>query len=270
MASAAQLMNMDATTVSRRLRELQAVSGKQLYTKASDGTLTLTERAEVIVKHVEAMEIESEFIAELLGEQNVACSGLVRVTSVPIIVNHILTPNLGSLLNEFPELQIDLLPYSQKLNLSFREADVAIRLARPKSGGTEILTKRLKNLYYGVYAADKLSSEQGEALPWLGFDDDMFSHPIAQWIYNRAGSRGEEISNLRIQNSETGLEAAIAGIGKALLPELIGDNNPFLQRLSGPGSETYSEVWLLTHKSRHGMRRTKETVKWLEKSLAPK
>lgn len=269
LAKAAQLMKVDATTISRKLSTLKLIAGEDLYTRARNSTLSLTEIGKSMTLHIENMELEVEKLNELVGSKNSNCTGNVRITSVPVIINRLLSPNIETLLTRQPELQIDLVPAARNFSLSFREADIAIRLARPIEGGSDTLAKRIGNLSYGVYAASHFNEEECHQLPWIGYQDDMSYTPIAQWIIKAAKKPRERIANMKVQDTETALEAIQAGLGKTLLPEIIAEKINSLQKISKTTPEISREIWLLTHRNQSKTKRIIEATKWIE-SIIPK
>jgi len=263
LSEAARILKVDPTTVSRRLTILNNRAGESLYTKSRLGRLELTDRGHSIVRHIEAMEAEAENIETCLQADEFECSGVVRITSVPTLINRLLVPNLGLLQNQHKKLHIELIPESRNLSLNFREADIALRLARPVDGGADTIAKRVGHLSYAVYGSSGRKHRK-VALPWIGYDEDMSYLPTAEWISQTARSSGDRLAKISVRDSETALEAVLAGLGKSLLPELIADRIPGLNRLSGPEPEVTRELWLLTHRSQHKARRIFETVRWIE------
>ncbi len=264
LAKAAHLMKVDATTTSRRLSVLKSIAGEELYTRQRDGLLELTEVGESMASHIEGMELEADKLNELLGPKNNDCTGNVRITSVPIIINRLLSPNLRSLLMSHPRLQIDLIPDARNFSLNFRETYIAIRLARPVEGGIDTLAKRVGKLRYCVYASSKFTTKECNQLPWIGYQDDMSHTTTAQWIAEAASKSGQRIANIRVQDSETALEAVKAGLGKTLLPEIMANKITSLQQISKTSPKIAREIWLLTHSNQSKTKRIAEVSKWIE------
>ncbi len=167
LSGAARLLGVDATTVSRRLAALSRSVNAELFVRMKDGKLELTESGQRIARHAETMEAEAELIREMQGNDDDSCWGQVRITAVPVIMNRVLVPNLGRILENNPNLQIDLIPDSKNFSLNHREADIAIRLARPTSGGTNTMTRRMGNLDYAVYASAELINSNNQEIPWI-------------------------------------------------------------------------------------------------------
>ncbi len=264
LSGAARLMGVDDTTVSRRLSALRSALGDELCSRQRDGLLILTDLGAAVASHTDAMERQTDLIGEVLGAEGNECIGTVRITSVPFLINQWLAPRTSSILNANPKLQIDLVPDSRNLNLSLREADIAVRLARPVVGGSDTLARRIGSLPFAVFAARHYSTAEGSRLPWIGYDDLMAHLPQAQWITKTVTRDGNQLAGLRVHDAETALEAVRAGVGKSLLPTPIAENVQSLRRLSTGTPELSREIWLLTHRSQHSLRRMKVVVEWIE------
>jgi len=187
----------------------------------------------------------------------------VRVTSVPIIVGHMLVPAAQTLLKRHPKLELELVADLRDLSLTRREADLALRLARPKTGGTKVLARRIGTLRYGVYAAASCSKRDAKTLPWISYDETMAHLPQARWITATAARSNQKIAAVRVNDAEALLEAVLAGLGRSLLPCVIADRDARLRRL-GARPELSRELWLLTHSDLRRLGRIEAVVNWIE------
>ncbi|MGI9463616.1 MAG: LysR family transcriptional regulator [Aestuariivirgaceae bacterium] len=266
LSGAARLLGVDDTTVSRRLSALQSATGSELYRRQSDGTLLLTANGEAVACHAEAMEHRADLIGEVVGSDRNTCSGIVRLTSVPIVVNRWLAPRIGTLLKAHPGLEVELIPDSRDLSLTRREADLALRLARPTTGGSNIKARRIGYLNYAVYAARELSRGEADGLPWITYEDAMAHIPQAHWISRLVKGRNDRLAGIRVHDAETALEAAIAGVGRAVLPSAIAERDGRLHRLETAGrpAPPSRELWLLAHTDQLELRRIAEVIAWIE------
>jgi DNA-binding transcriptional LysR family regulator len=270
LAGAARLIGVDDTTVARRLQALQQRLGVPLYQRSADGTLALTRAGERAVLRAERIEREIGALgAELTGTGG-AAAGAVRVTAVPIVANRILIPASAALLTRHAGLQLDIIGEARDLSLTRREADLALRLARPRTGGTRVLARRVGALHYAAYAPAACSPREAERLPWITYDEAMAHLPQARWIAARAADRGETIAALRVADAEAVLEAVLAGLGRSLLPSAIAEGETRLRRIgSGRGAAALSrELWLLVHRELTSLARIEAVIDWIE-AVAP-
>jgi DNA-binding transcriptional LysR family regulator len=271
LARAARLVGVDDTTVARRLAALQQRLGVPLYQRTAEGALTLTRAGEQAVLRAERIEREIGAIgAQLTGAEG-AAAGTVRVTAVPILANRILIPASAALLTRHPGLRLDIIGEARDLSLTRREADLALRLARPRTGGTRVLARRVGALHYAAYAPAACPPREAERLPWITYDEAMAHLPQARWIAARAADRGEAIAALRVADAEAVLEAVIAGLGRSLLPAAIAEGETRLQRIgSGRSAPALSrELWLLMHRELKSLTRIEAVIDWIE-ATAPR
>ncbi len=270
ISAAAQLMGVDDTTVSRRLAALQAASDVELYVRQASGSFALTPQGKEIAARIEAMEHETDLIAESLGSDRHACGGTVRLTSVPILINRVLAPAVEDLIGQHPQLVIELIPDSRDYSLTLREADIALRLARPTAGGTKVKARRIGRLDFAIYASRGYSAREGGRLPWISYEDAMAHLHQAQWMARAARANDEAISGLRVHDVETALEAVVAGQGKSLLPTIVADSITCLRRLRYSTAHPLPsrEIWRLVHEDQRLLRKTEVVVQWIEHCIA--
>jgi DNA-binding transcriptional LysR family regulator len=270
LTNAARRLRVDDTTVSRRLAALQTRMGTQLVQRQGDGRLLLTPAGEVVARRAEAMEQQFDSISDAVGSGQDPCAGTVRVTSVPILVNRLLAGSVGALLERHPGLIIELVPDSRDLSLTRREADLAIRLARPAVGGTSVKARRIGALEYAAYTSVAVKLRDVRRLPWITFDEAMSHLPQARWIARAAKDVTRGISGLRAHDAETALEAAAAGLGITLLPTAIADRDARLRPVSSVGARPCPsrDIWLLAHADQIKLARVSTVIKWVEGVIA--
>lgn len=271
LAAAARLLRVDDTTVARRLAAVQKLTGARLCHRLADGTLELTPSGERAVLHAERIESEIGALGAALSGADDVISGTVRVTSVPIIVNRMLVPAARKLLNRHPELQLELIADSRDLSLTRREADLALRLARPKTGGTRVTARRIGTLRYEVYAPASCPAREANRLPWITYDEAMAHLPQARWIAATIARNEETVASMRVNDAQAVLEAVIAGLGRSLLPCVVADGDPRLTRLGAKrrSPALTRELWLLTHSELRTLGRIKAVTGWIEQIAPP-
>jgi DNA-binding transcriptional LysR family regulator len=270
LAAAARLLGVDQTTVARRLSAMQEAMGTRLYQRLQDGTLRLTASGERAALHAERIESEIGVLDVALAGADDVVSGTVRVTAVPIIVNHILVPTAQILSKRHPKLQLELVADTRDLSLTRRETDLALRLARPKTGGTKVMARRVGAIRYGVYASASCSARELKKLPWITYDETMAHLPQARWIAETAARSDRTIAAVRVNDAEALLEAVIAGLGQSLLPCVVAKGDPRLRRLDAKIRVPVlsRELWLLSHSELRTLGRIEAVVKWIEQ-IAP-
>jgi DNA-binding transcriptional LysR family regulator len=271
LAAAARLLGVDDTTVARRLAAMQAALDARLYQRLGDGTLQLTPAGERAALHAERIEREINALDLGLSGGGDFIAGTVRVTSVPIIVNHLLIPSARALLKRHPRLRLELVGDARDFSLTRREADLALRLARPKTGGTKVMARRVGALRYAIYAAASCPVRDAARLPWITYDEGMAHLPQARWIAAAAARGDEQIVALRVSDAEAVVEAVAAGLGRSLLPRVAADADGRLRRLASGyrAPMPTRELWLLTHSELARLGRIEAVVEWIRR-IAPR
>src|SRR6516165_7434252 len=179
LSGAARRLAVNQTTVARRLAALEAALGVRRFDRA-EGRLHPTKAGEIALARAAEVEQEIEALAQGVTGADREPAGLVRVTTVPILANHLLVPAVPALSARHPRIRLELIADSRNLSLTRREADLALRLSRPESGAG-LLTRRLGDLDYAVYGP---RGRAGDRLAWITYEEGLGHLP------RRAGSRG--------------------------------------------------------------------------------
>ncbi|MEM7172261.1 MAG: LysR family transcriptional regulator [Pseudomonadota bacterium] len=265
LAAAARRLGVNKTTVSRRLDALGALLGQPIYERLSDGTLRLTTIGEGVAHQASLVEHHIGLIEQKLTTDHDPFSGRVRITATPIVANRILLPRLDPFLTEYPSLRIDLVPEGRNLSLTDREADLALRLERPKFGGAKIKARRIADIAYAPFARRDKAHEDPGTLPWIAYDTSMAHLLQARWVVKAARDRGESLSPLRVADGEAALEAVRMGLGKSYLPILVAQATEELESLEPPEPEKIRELWLLAHETQLRLSHVRVTADWLNR-----
>ena len=261
---AARLKGVDKSTVSRRLAVLEADLGMVLVERSRDGQIMLTDAGRDVAGRAEAVEdITRGITAGPDGAHGP--QGRVRLTAVPLVINHLLVPKVAGLTANAPGLSIELIADAHDMNLTDRDADMAVRLARPREGGQSVLTWRVGVLEYGCYAA--IGTECGQ-LPWIGYEPRMAYLSQAMAIEALGAPKGQTISSIRVNDAQTLLQVLKAGLGQSLLPRSVGQSQPELIEIEMPGCPMPSrEMWLLVRRDIRHLERVAAVVNWVEATL---
>src|SRR5215470_11105840 len=267
LAAAARRLGVDQTTVARRLAALEKALGVQLFER-NDGLLRPTQAGERALARAAAAEQEIQGLAQGVARADAVPAGLVRLTAVPILVNRLLIPALPALARRHPQIRLELIAEPRNLSLTRREADLALRLARPESGAG-VVARRIGHLDYAVYGAvygprRKAGGRTARRLPWITYEEGQGHLPQARWIATAAKEEG--LAPLAVSDAEALVHAIRAGLGKSLLPCFAGDASAGLRRLGAPVLRR--ELWLLAHREQRHHGRITAVIDWIEETAA--
>ena len=159
---------------------------------------------------------------------------------------------------------MELIAESRVVSLTRREADIALRLARPgEESGSRVIARRIGMLAYAAYAMSSLSAPD---LPWLTYEDGMAHLPQARWIAGVA--RKDGYAPVLVNDAEALLQAVLAGLGRSLLPCIVADPIAGLARVPGDGHAFPArELWLLTHPDLRHLARIAAVTAWIEATI---
>lgn len=264
LAGAARLLAVDPTTVARRLGTVERALNARLFERAADGAWHPTEAGERALRHAESAEAAIGGLTATVAGTTAA--GAVRVTAVPLLAGRVLAPASPGFAARYPDIQLELVSDPRDLSLTRREADIALRLARPGAdAGAAILARRVGTLVYGVYAA-RSAADAPAALPWVTYEVGMARLPQAVWVAE-AARQGDPIAPVSFNDADALMAAVEAGLGRALLPRLVADRRPDLCLLEEPRPLPHRDVWLLIHPELRPLARIAAVADWIESLL---
>jgi len=263
LAPAARALGVNESTVARRIARAEERLGSRLFDRI-DGALLPTEAGEIAVARAERMEVEVDLLRGAACGADTAAAGTVRISSIPLIINRMLVPALRELYAANPRLRVEAIAEPRNISLTRRDADVALRMARPDRE-QKVIARRIAKLSYAVYGP---SRRKAARLPWITYDAGMAALPHVGWIDRAIKLDGAGPPSLTVNDSEVALHAIRAGVGKSLLPCAIGDPEPGLMRLSGPVPILDRELWLLVLPELRSLARIRAVIDWIDALVA--
>lgn len=269
LAAAARSLRTNATTVGRRITQLEERLGTKLFDRTNHGW-TPTESCQRLFPHAERMEEEALAIARITAADDPNLSGGVHITTTEAIATHYLMPHLPRLRTLQPGIDLVLSCSERRFDLGRREADIALRLARPVE--PDLVTRRLMRVELALHASADYLERRGVPTDgaFAGHDVVAFieargSRPENEWLAaNCVGARVV----LRSNNVGTVVEAIRSGLGLGLVPSLVADRDPMLVRLETPRPPTPREVWVAYHRDIEPSPRVRAVIDFLVDAFA--
>jgi DNA-binding transcriptional LysR family regulator len=257
LSAAARRLQVNQTTVARRISAAQRELNARLFDR-HDGVLRPTKAGAAAIARAERVEQEMLAIRDTVAGSDAIAQGVVRITSVPLLVNRLLIPALPKLASAYPRLRLELIAEPRNLSLTRREADIALRLARPQSGTA--LARRVGRLDYAVFAPRRRTAA---GLPWIPYEEGLSDLPQARWIANAAADGS--IASAQVNDAEAILQGVRAGLGKSLLPCFLAGRVAGIRQVGGPTLSR--EIWLLVHPELRHQARIAVVLAWLEQAI---
>lgn len=255
LTKAAKKLGVNHTTVSRRLAGLEEETGLRLFERLPEGFVP-TAAGEDVFRVAERMEQEVLSLDRRVIGRDARLSGKLRVTTLDSIAEKL--PELFVAFTErYPNIELELLVGNDPLNLSRREADIAIRLSnRPPE---HLVGKKLGRMEFALYGADSLIERIGAdapltAYPFMSWELRLNARLTEQWLRDNVP---DAPIVCRVDTGTTMVAATKAGMGLSFLACIHGDAEPGLRRLL-PVQEGFGmDIWILTHEDLRGTARVR-------------
>lgn len=247
LAGAARALKVEHTTVGRRLTAMEADLGAKLFVRTPDGfrlarmgeeILLLAEQAETSLLQIERVALADDDRAE----------GMVRLTTSESFAS-ILGRWIAELRVQHPRITVELITGNAQLDLTRREADLAVRFAPTHQAN--LICRRVAVLGWAPYASQAYVEARGSLPPSgslkghdvIGFDESLSQVPGALWLEKHG--QGANIV-LRSGSLPAACNAGLAGLGIAVIPCMIADVEPRLVRLL-PHTVGSRDCYLVVH-----------------------
>lgn len=220
LSGASRRLEVEHTTVARRIDRLEAQLGSTLFDRSREG-YELTEMGLALLPHAEAMESAALAAAEQMSGNEVAIQGVVRLGVPELFAVRVVAPLMVGMLQAHPDLSVDLLVLPRFANLANREADLGVMLDPPTTG--RYMITRLATFRMQLYAAPSYLARHKPIVQ----RSDLQGHDFVDYVQDRLAS--PELTYItelgftpRRRLCCTGMpaqiEAAAAGMGLIMAP----------------------------------------------------
>jgi len=248
LGGAAQSMGLTHSTVWRRLGQIEDNLRSRLFVRSKSG-YTLTPCGEDMVWLANRIAEDITTFERRTAGQDLRQSGELRITTNDMVLLHLLTNVLAGFRRAYPEITLDIIVSNTLLNLSKRDADVAIRATYQES--RSLLGRCISPIAWAVFGANSLEGTRFNLLAdparhtWVAFADDTALGRSTKWLKDHGVDESRIVYKV---NTLLGIAEAVANeIGLALLPCYIGENTPGIARLSPPLPELEGQLWIVAH-----------------------
>lgn len=269
LARASRTLRLDATTVGRRLGQLETELGARLFDRTPRGYV-LTDAGRRLLPRAEGIEREAIAAERDLSGEDAKLEGHVRLSATEMLTTRFIAPYLGKFRTRYPGIVLDLHCTNREVDLARGEADIALRLARPRQDN--LVCKRLLSIELGLYASAEYVERHGVPSPdslvrhrFIMFADTRHFRRENAWLAENIGD-GEVA--LRSDSVSSIVSAAVGGLGIGLLPVLVGDDSG-LVRTPLAGSPEPRVVWQAVHRDLVGAARIRAVLDFLGRLLTP-
>ena len=235
---AAEVLNLSQSAISRQIQSLEYELKTTLYERHARG-LSLTDNGEILYKTANEVISKIKEVESDLMDKKDKPSGKIVVTTVVGFGGIWLTPRIQEFMEKNPDIEVELTVTDQELDLSTREADIAIWMRQPKQ--LNYIQKKLIDINYHIYGSSKYLEKFG--VPRTVKDLDKHNlitygrgtpSPLSQkeWIL-KLGTKIKRKSVMKVNNIYALLLAVDSGVGLAALPDYMTIGKPGLVKVLG-------------------------------------
>ena len=244
VSRAAQNLGVNQTTVSRRIASLESDLGAHLFER-SGKQWSVTAIGERLVASAANMAEEAQALERQVLSDSKELSGPLRITLGSASTQQLAMPVILAFIQQYPEIELEIIVTGDELNLASREADIALRTT--DNPPPNVIGKRIGQLAYGIYGTEAMlehihNDPASGAVPCITWQGDgktrapwiEKSFPACQHIY-----RTNELDMM--------LQMVEQGLGIAQMPCALCDTKPLLYRIPARFVEPGWGLWVLSH-----------------------
>ncbi len=245
---AGEKLMLSQSAVSRQVRSLEESLNTTLFNRHARG-LSLTEEGEALFKTAEEVVAKIHITEQQLIEGTDVPRGELKISTTLSFGSTWMMHNIRPFIEKYPEISVQLLVTDTDLDLTRREADVAIRFHPAQQ--LDLIQRQVSIFHHHLYAAPEYISRKGHPKTMDDLDEhnlitygDITNSPIRNidWILEQENG-GKRTPTLRVNSIYGVLQAVRSGLGIAALPDYLvqGSTNVIrvLNSVEGPAFPAY-------------------------------
>lgn len=224
-----EALGLSQSAISRQISSLEDSLDTKLFHRHARG-LILTEEGELLAKTAREIFAKLAMVESQLADTKALPSGPLRITVPEFIGSTWLAPQLRSIKEQYPSLEMSLILDDRVLNLSMSEADAAIRLY--ETDQPDIVQIHLTDIHFHICGSKDYLEKNGTPKSIKDLRDNHtligYTHggptPFVEpnWLFRKSGVETENNPNLVRMNSLYSIyESVAAGTGLASLPDYL-------------------------------------------------
>lgn len=267
IGAAAQALQVNHSTVLRRIAALEKSLAVRLFDRLPRGYV-LTSHGQALAAAVAGIPEQVDAAQRRLSGADLALSGTIRLTAPDTLIQSMLLPLLAEFRRLHPQVRLEVIAGNSFLNLTQREADVAVRGSnRPPEN---LIGRKAGVLRTALYASREYLESIGRDATdadwrWVGHDGAIAQLDSAKWIRKHVP---DERVVLRVDSLVTLADAVAAGFGVGWMPCPLAEARGGLEQLRAPPADLDTQVWVLTHPDLKRVARIRALTEFLHARLS--
>jgi DNA-binding transcriptional LysR family regulator len=268
--AAAKRLRLDHSTVCRRIGRLESLLAVKLFDRSRKGIAVRSE-AQGLLKHIEQMDRHAGHLEDAFLRGKSTTTQVVRIATMEGIASGYLARRLPALAQFGPNVKIELVSIPQAVDLSRKEADVFLSFFNPDARG-------LKSTLFGTFSLFLYCSkdylrrhgaprtrEDLDAHVFVGYIDDLLTINAVRWLDEVVTAPDMSFHSNSVFAQ---CNAAVSGLGIALLPTFVGEGVAGLQRILPENVSVQREVWVSVRTEQSHLSRIKAATQFLKHIFA--
>jgi len=270
LSGAARALGITQPTAGRHVAALEAALGVVLFTRSQLGLMP-TEVALALRTHAEAMESTAASLERAASSQGEGVRGVVRISASEVIGAEVLPPIVARLREAHPALKVELVSTNRVQDLLRREADIAVRMVRPKQ--EQLVARRIGQIELGFHARKDYLARHGTPRRM----EELASHSLIGYDQPSAFVRnvgkalqgyGREAFSLRTDSDLAQLALIRAGAGIGVCQVGLARRREALVRVMPRAFSLKLETWVTMHEDLRGSPRCRAAFDALAEGLS--
>ena len=269
LSAAADTLGISQPTLSRHVDQLEKSLNVVLFERGRRGALP-TAAALAIADHARDILTATQALSLSATGKSNRLQGTVRITASQIVATYLLPEIITKLMNEAPQVEIELVATDRLENLTERQADIAIRMVRPQS--QNLIARKVNDIGLGIYGHKDYLKDK----PPIVAPQDLSNHRIIGYDNDEQIITGMAQAGLNVDRSFFQFRCddqiacwqilnQAAGIGFA--PNYLAKRNPELTKVGEQFPIPPLPIWLVTHKEVKTTRRIRMVFDFLVDEL---
>ena len=257
LSAAARALGLTQPTLGRQVAALEAELGVSLFERVGT-SLTLTQTGVELLDHFRLMGDAANRISLAASGQSQAIEGHVTISATNLMATQVLPPILKQIRRQAPAIELDIVTTNELSDLRRREADLALRHARPDH--PELIAKLIHETTAHPYASSEFLDTFGRPTKPEDLADAQFvgaEHP--ERFLPMLNSLGLPLTrknfNVNTASGTVTVELIRHGLGIGFLPREIADSTPGLEQVLPELPSIPVQTWLVAHRELHTSRR---------------
>ena len=247
---AGEILHLSQPAVSRQISALEESLGVMLFHRHARGLL-LTEQGEILLETVREVYGRLAAAEDAVKESKDRPKGPLKITTPVTFGTTWLTPRIHEFMELYPEIDVSLLVDDRELDLSMREADVAIRPF--PSTQPDLIQRQVLVFHHSAYASNDYLKKHGvptkpedlQKHRIIGFSDEVrMPFERVNWLLEVGAPAGKPHKPaLKVNSLMAMLRAVETGAGIAAMPDYMVEGSAnitkVLPELDRPTTDCY-------------------------------